>query len=134
MRWLYKNKLIWKNDSKYRIKWDRKAPSKIAQYVKDYIKVVFPFDVWMEEYVLPGGRLRVDFLNVTRNFAIEVAGKQHYEYIKFFHKDRLGYGESFKRDLVKAQFLEDNGFNVIEIRDEDLPLTKEFFKKRNILV
>ena len=127
-------KLVWRSDSKYRINWSKRAPSKNAQLTKEFIHRYFPCDIWFEEYVLPGGRLRVDFLNATRKFAIEQNGKFHSEYTPFFHKNRIGYADSFKRDLAKAKFLEANNYQVVDIEDEDFPLTTQFFQSRGILV
>ena len=134
MRWLLRGTLVYHSDAKYRIDWDRKAPSKIAQHTKDFIQQHFPNDIWFEEYCLPRSRLRIDYLNATRKIAIEANGRQHSSYLEFFHKDRLGWANSFKRDVAKVEFLEANGYKVIEIYDEDLPLTKDFFREFGISV
>lgn len=134
MRWLVNNKERWHSDKKYRIKWEKKAPSKGAQEVKTFIKDNFPNDIWYEEYRVPGTLLKIDFLNATRRFAIEFHGEQHDNYSSFFHGSRAGYRNSIKRDIKKAQFLQNNNYKLIEIYEEDLPLSKEFFTNNEIFV
>lgn len=72
--------------------------------------------------------MSVDFLNATRKIAIEVNGEQHEKYNKFFHKNRLNYFYSIKRDFDKKKWLEMNEYMVIEINyDEVDQLSEEFF-------
>lgn len=133
MRWKKSNgSLVWVSDQRYLINWNKKAPSKGAQIVKDFLKEYCIKHVLYEEYALPIGRLKVDFLNATKKFAIEFDGQQHNNYVKFFHGNRLGYWRNLKRDERKDTFLEENGYTVIRIVDDDLPLSKNLFEKFNI--
>ena len=127
MRWNVNGRDVWHPDNKYRIKWDRKAPSKGAQTVKDFLKKHCSAYVWYEEFRLPSCLLRVDFLSPTKKIAIEFQGKQHDNFSKHFHKDRSGYLAHIKRDMKKLDFLSKNGYTVIEITDNDFPLTRQFF-------
>ena len=76
--------------------------------------------------------MSVDILNATKKVAIEVQGKQHSEFNKFFHgNSRLKYLEGIKRDIKKAEWLEKNGFILLEIEENEVQsLTREFFKKK----
>lgn len=136
MRWLTENgRQVWQADQKYRIKWSKKAPSKGAQAVKDFIFKHCSSYIWFEEYRLPGTRLKVDFLSPTKKIAIEFHGKQHVEFNKFFHKTRAAYYRSFKRDVLKERILVANDYTLVEIFDDDLPLTRKFFEENyNILL
>lgn len=139
MRWLLPNgKLVWKNDKKYLVDWDKPSRSKEQTKVKEFLKQHCPKDVIYEEYLIPGTKLKVDFLNATKKWAIEHQGKgAHNEYNPFFHKNsRANYLASFKRDVKKMKLLEMNGYTVIETYTEDLDkLSKEFFLKTyNILL
>jgi hypothetical protein len=136
MRWLNKNnKLVSHNDTKYRINWDRKAPSKGAQEVKDFLCQFCRNYIWFEEYRLPGCLLKVDFLSPTKKIAIEFQGAQHDKFVRLFHKNRTGYRKSFIRDLDKAEYLERNKYTLIEIFEKDLPLSRKFFMDYyNILI
>lgn len=134
MRWqLPSGKLIWRNDKRYLIDWNKPSASKEQTKVKNFLRQYWEKDIVYEEYHLPGGgRLRADFLNVTKKIAIEHQGKgTHNEYNPFFHKNsRTNYLASIKRDVKKMKLLEMNGYTVIETYTEDLDsLTKEFFLK-----
>jgi len=77
--------------------------------------------------------MTVDIVNATKRIAIEVQGRQHKEFNKFFHKTRGNYLESIKRDLLKRQWLEKNNFKLIEIEEEEVnKLSKTFFKQLGI--
>ena len=138
MKFLINGKLRSIPIHKYIINWDRACPSKGSGLVKDYLKSNFKYDVWLEEMRLPGSLLRVDFLNVTRKFAIEyndTKEKGHHDHFnKFFHGNRSGFLNSIKRDMKKLDLLQKNGYTVIEIYSHDLPLTREFFEKFEIYI
>ncbi len=133
MRWkLSNNKLVWRNDKKYLINWDKPSRSKEQTKVKDFLKQYCKNDILFEEYVLPSTCLKVDFLNATKKWAIEHQGKgAHNEFNPFFHKNsRANYLASLKRDVKKRKLLEDNGYVFIETFTNELnSLTKEFFLK-----
>ncbi len=135
MRWLDKNdKLFWYPDNKYKINWQKKAPSKGAQAVKDFLKTHCYGHILFEEYRLPKTLLRVDFLDATKKMAIEFQGEQHDTFNKHFHGDKIGFWNSIKRDVKKWEILQKNDFLLIEIKDEDLPLTRDFFKNQGIIL
>ena len=73
--------------------------------------------------------MTVDILNATKKLAVEVQGKQHGEFNKFFHSNsRLKYLEGIKRDIKKAEWLENNGFILLEIEENEVDsLSLEFF-------
>ena len=128
MKWLDKyNVLRPYADNKYKINWLKKAPSKGAQSVKDFIYAHANDYVWYEEYRIPRTLYRIDFLCPQLGIAVEFHGKQHDEYNKFMHGSKLGFLRHIKRDIKKIELLERNGIKTIEIRDEDLPLTKKWF-------
>lgn len=126
MKWILKNgKIVNKVDNKYRIKYNKPSPSKGAQAVKDWIRENLFNDIWFEEYTIPSTRLKIDFLNATRKFAIEFNGVQHNKFVPFFHGNKFKYVHGIKNDLIKAEFLEGNGYTFIELIDEDLKNIKE---------
>ena len=117
-------------DGRYKIDWDKKAPSKGAQEVKDFLKKNCFNYIWFEEYRLPGGLLRVDYLSPNRRMVIEFHGRQHSTFVKHFHGSRSGFLSSIKRDVLKSDFLTLNDYKLVEIYDEDLPVTREFFEEK----
>ena len=121
--------------SQYLIDWDGKSRSKIQFNTKQFLKLYWRTSIVYEEFPVYGSLMKVDILNVSRKIAVEVNGKQHDKFNKFFHANsRVKFLESIKRDMVKREWLEKNGFLVIEIEEDEVKdLNEEFFiKKFNI--
>jgi len=102
-----------------RIKWNVKRASDAQYRAKLFLKEFWEQDSVFEEFVIPGSRLRVDFINFTKKIAVEVSGRQHEEFNKFFHKNRIGFIKSVKRDFQKIKWLEINDIKLIEIYDHE---------------
>jgi hypothetical protein len=125
-------KLQNKNVSKYLISWDSKSRSKIQFKVKQFFKDFWLGHVVYEEFPVYGTKMKVDLLNATLKVAIEVNGKQHSEFNKFFHSNsRVKYLDSIKRDFKKAEWLDKNKFKLIEIEENEIgEMSKTFFKEK----
>jgi PDZ domain-containing secreted protein len=119
-----------KTVGKYLIDWDGKSRSKIQFKVKQFLKSFWQNQIVYEEFPVYGTRMHVDILNATKRIAIEVNGKQHSNFNKFFHSNsRQKYLDSIKRDVEKANWLESNNFTLIEIEEEEVQsLSTSFFK------
>ena len=76
--------------------------------------------------------MKVDILNATKKIAIEVQGSQHSQFNKFFHNNsRSKYLQSIKRDYQKAQWLEKNGYMLIEIEEKEVnKLSYSYFSEQ----
>jgi len=124
-------KLVSKNVSKYLIKWDGKSRSNIQFKTKQFLKKHWSNQIVYEEFPVYGTRMKVDILNATKKIAIEVQGRQHTSFNKFFHgNSRLKYLESIKRDFQKREWLKKNGFQVVEIEEDEVKkLSVSFFLK-----
>ena len=125
-------KLQKKNVGRYLIKWNDKSRSKIQYTVKQFLKPFWKAQMVYEEFPVYGTRLKVDILNATKKIAIEVNGRQHASFNKFFHSNsRTNYLKSIKRDIQKSEWLKKNDFTLIEIeQDEVKEISKEFFKDK----
>ena len=121
-------KLVNKNVSKFRIKWNGKSASKIQFKTKQFLEKYWKNHIVYEEFPVYGTKLRVDIINFTKKIAIEVQGRQHSSFNKFFHKNSVSnYLNSIKRDYEKRKWLELNNFKIIEIEEKDInKLSKEF--------
>lgn len=132
---LNSEKLVNVNLSKHYIDWAHKvsAPQKA---VKDFLKPYWKNDCVLEEFLIPGSKLRIDIFNISKHVIIEVSPKQHTEFNKFFHKTRAAFLTALKRDMDKRKWGEDNGFTFVEIYDEDMKdgLTKEWFKEKGVIL
>ena len=75
--------------------------------------------------------MSVDILNATKKIAVEVQGRQHDEYNKFFHKNKINYLYSMERDFNKKKWLEENDFQLVEILElEAANLNEKFFSEK----
>lgn len=70
---------------------------------------------YLIEYPLKDSKQRFDFFLPQYNIAIEYNGKQHYEYIKFFHKTLEGFEQYKMRDLKKEEYCKNNNIKLIKI-------------------
>lgn len=115
-------KTISKNLLKYKIDWDKSSKSKGQFALKQFLKEYWLTDLVYEEMTVPGTLLKIDFFNATKMVAFEFDGIQHETFNAHFHKNRLGYLNSIKRDVKKEKFLEINNIKLIRLNDEDLKL------------
>lgn len=117
--------------SKYKIDWSSQRAS-VPQYrTKQFLKEFWNGDSVCEEFVIPASRLRVDLINFSKMIAVEVSGQQHESFSKFFHKSRIGFIKSIKRDFQKIKWLELNNIKLIEIYDyETLNLNKKEIEEK----
>jgi hypothetical protein len=117
--------------SKYRIDWNLKRASEPQFRTKKFLKEFWLGDLVCEEFVIPGSRLRIDLINFSKMIAVEVSGQQHESFSKFFHKTRIGFIKSVKRDFQKIKWLEINNINLVELYDyETLNLDKKEIEKK----
>ena len=117
--------------AKYSIDWDKKSRSKIQFKVKQFLKTYWKSHVVFEEFPVYGTKLKVDILNATIKVAVEVQGRQHSSFNKFFHgNSRAKYLASIKRDFQKSQWLEMNNYKLIEVEESEIDLiSKQFFEE-----
>ena len=121
-----------KNVTKYRIKWGKKSRSKIQFAVKPLLKPLWVNQTVFEEFPVYGSMMKVDLLNSTKKIAIEVQGRQHTKFNKFFHGgSRMNYLRSIKIDQQKRKWLSNNGFKLIEINEDEVKsLTQDSLLKK----
>lgn len=132
MTWIKENGRIVKfTVNKYVINWNKKAPSKGAQTVQDFLRKHAGHYLWLAEFRIPGTKLRCDYLCPPRLLVVEFDGKQHMEYNPHFHRNKMGFLNSLRRDERKERLLERNGYKVIRIDDDVLNtgLTKKWFEE-----
>jgi hypothetical protein len=117
--------------SKYKIDWNSKRASEPQFRTKLFLKEFWLGDTVCEEFIIPGSRLRIDLINFSKMIAVEVSGQQHESFSKFFHKTRIGFIKSIKRDFQKIKWLESNNIKLIELYDyETTNLSREQIEKK----
>ena len=92
------------------------------------LRDMFKGYILLEEVKMPGSRcpskksaLFVDFFLLNLMLAVEIHGKQHYEYTPFFHKSKIGYLHSIERDKIKKQWCDLNNIQLIVLKYSDTP-------------
>jgi len=121
--------------TKYSIEWDHPSKSAPQFATKQFFKKYWIADVVCEEFKIPGSKLRIDLINFTKKIAIETSGRQHEKFVKFFHKNRVGFLKSIKRDFEKINWIESNGFVFLEIYDfETKDLSAELMAEKFNLI
>lgn len=74
-----------------------------------------------------GERLRLDVYCESYKLAAEFHGRQHFQYVEFFHQDLEGYQQSQRRDERKIEICRDLGIALIVFRyNDDLSETVVF--------
>lgn len=119
-----------KNVSSRNIKWEGASKSKFQRKVKVLVHPLWKNHVVYEEFPVYGTRYTIDFFNATKKVAIEVQGRQHTKFVKYFHGSQFQYLEQLKIDETKRRFCDINGITLIEIFEEDIDeLSPEFMTK-----
>jgi len=119
--------IVWNvSTSKYPLKKENVCRSKIQYKAGQQIKKRYPLDPIVEDITIPGTRLSLDFYLPQREIAFEIQGKQHLEYVPFFHKDKSDLVSQKKRDETKKFFCEIN--DIILYTIFDLEELKEILK------
>ncbi|MBC8395267.1 MAG: hypothetical protein H8E05_01100 [Bacteroidetes bacterium] len=123
-------KVVSKNVSKYIIDWDETSRSKFQFQVKQFFKSHWLHHICFEEFPVYGSLMKVDLLNATKKIAVEANGIQHGKFVEHFHTHPANYLKSIRRDWKKTEWLESNGFDLIEIEPSDLnQLSPEFIEE-----
>jgi hypothetical protein len=124
-------KLVSKNVSRYIVEWDGPSKSKIQFKVKQFLKPFWRGLIVYEEFPVYGTLLKVDILNATLRIAVEVNGPQHEQFHYFHNGSPNAYLSSIRRDFQKNEWLETNGFTVVEINHDEVDtLNIDFFKEK----
>ena len=74
-------------------------------------------------------KLFFDYYIREYNLLFEIQGRQHYEYVEHFHTDREGFFESKRRDNLKREYCQKNGYTLVELKyDEKIETTDELLE------
>jgi hypothetical protein len=113
---------------KYKFNPDKKV-SKGQKILQDFLLKYVDSSFLLQELRLPGSLLRIDLVLIDKKAMIEYSPNSHHNnFNKFFHKNRLNYLSSLKRDIKKQEYVERNGYKFIEINETDLDkLSYDFF-------
>lgn len=96
-----------------------KGEEKIEQYLNNKNIEYIPQKKFIDLVSDKDKLLPYDFYLVNKNIIIEFDGKQHDEYIPYFHKTKKAFEELVKRDKLKDKYAKDNGIKLIRIKEFD---------------
>lgn len=118
----------YKNISDRKVKWNDKSRSIIQFEVKQFLKKYWEYDLVFEEMPVTGTKMTLDIVNYTKRIAVEVHGKQHGQFVKFFHGNRNNYRRQIERDDAKQKWCEINNIKYVDIYPQDIKeLNKQWF-------
>ena len=69
--------------------------------------------------------------NKNKKIAIEVQGRQHTGFVKFFHENRMNFLHQLNRDKKKERFCELNKITLVTIFENDT-INKELFESQGV--
>lgn len=120
------------NLSKYVVDWDAKCRSIVQFKVKQFLKQYWQGYLCYEEMPCAGSLLKCDFVNMGLKICVETQGAFHHGYNSWAHKGNpQNFLHSLKNDIKKAKWLEDNGIQLVEIMEDEIPLlSKTFFLEK----
>lgn len=91
--------------------------SKLHKQGRDVIRSVFATVQFKEEVPIPTGKttLFLDFYIPVHKIAIEVHGRQHYEFSQHYHQTRASFLAHKQRDRDKAEWCRINGITLVTL-------------------
>ncbi len=102
---------------------DTRPRSNLHLTARKLLKELFPYDTILEEVPLPGSnkpsrpsKLFADFFVPAYNLVVEVHGRQHFEFVSFFHKSKAEFLKSRVRDKDKKRWCEINSIIFVELK------------------
>jgi hypothetical protein len=102
---------------------DTRKRSRFHLRARNLLKETFNSYRILEEVKLPGSTavnrrsvLYLDFYVPSLNLAVEVHGKQHYEFCSFFHKSRADFIKGQSRDEDKIAWCELNNIDIVTLK------------------
>lgn len=78
------------------------------KFEQEYL-IKFPFIVRKKPFIF------IDFYLPEHNMFIEYNGKQHYEYVPYFHKNENDFERQKFRDFIVRDYCEKKGIKLLEI-------------------
>jgi hypothetical protein len=94
--------------------------STLHSRARNLLKQIFQYDNIYEEVILPGIKteinnrpLIIDFYINAPKIAVEVQGEQHYNFVSFFHTNKLEYFRAKKLDALKHKWCNINNIRLV---------------------
>lgn len=128
---LNSDKIVNVNIFNYRLDFNKIQGSRPEVAVKKFLKPYWSNDLVLEEFIIPGSRLRIDIVNISKMIVLEVSPASTHSFNKFFHKNVAVFADRLKKEIFKRDWCIKHKFNYIELEDEELAnLTKKMFLEK----
>ena len=116
----------WNLDGKKPKKNSTRACSKLHVRARHILNELFPTYRVLEEVKLPGSQtstrksvLYADFFILEKMLIVEVNGRQHYEFVPFYHKTKKDFYKGKVRDRDKREWCEINDITIVSLKYTD---------------
>ena len=120
---------------RYLINWER-VVSRPQKAVKDFLRPYWEHGIVLEECPVFGSRMRIDLLRMDTcpPIVVEVSPESSHSFNAFFHgNSRNRFGRACKNDLDKERWAREiNGFDYVELKETDFPLTEAAFARQGV--
>jgi hypothetical protein len=107
-------------DKKFKVKRKENSRSTSQWKLGRLLCKVYGRNNLVEDYPLPGcNNLSWDFWVPNMDIAFEFHGRQHDEYVKFFHGTKAGFEKQKAADFRKQAIADANDITLVVIREND---------------
>ena len=114
---------VWNLSGKKPKKNSKRNCSKLHVRTRTILQELFPTYRILEAVKLPGSQtstrksvLYVDFFIQEKKLVVEVNGRQHYEFVPFYHKTKRDFYKSKVRDKDKQEWCDINGLDMVSLK------------------
>lgn len=109
---------VFELDTSFKIKLEEECRSKSQFKIGVLLSKIFGRNNIFEDYPLPGcANLSWDFWLPHLKIAFEFHGRQHFEYVKFFHETKSGFTAQLSADAKKQKIADVNNIKLIVLQE-----------------
>lgn len=111
----------------YLVDWMADQDSQFSAEVLEFFRPYWRHDVVCAQVPVAGNRMSYDYVNVTKRIIVEADGIQHDNPNSHFHGgSNAKWLGQIKRDHLKNDLAAKNGFTMIRIKPDDMPLSRRW--------
>lgn len=107
------------NTSSFPMRSEKACKSRLQYECGRILRKYFGMSPILEEVYVPNLKFYLDFFLPNQKIVCEVHGRQHDEFVPFFHKTQANFKDHQGRDARKKQWCEINEFSFYEVRSAD---------------
>ena len=93
--------------------------SKIQNNVYNILEGIYGSHAILQDFIIPGTKLSVDFFIPSFSLVIEVDGNQHDKFNSFFHNSRKDLIKQQGRDDNKEKWCQINNLIIVRVKEKD---------------